>query len=46
MHRLSWTQLGPFLIIDFGVAVVGFLLSLSWGKQTKMTMDSTTVSFL
>ncbi len=36
----------PALIIDLGIGVVGFVLSVLWGKLTGRMMDRGTVSFL
>ena len=36
----------PLLEIDLAVGLIGFVLSLAWGKAVRRTMDRDTVLFL
>lgn len=36
----------PLLVTELAVGIVGFLLSLSWGRQVGRSMDRDTVFFL
>jgi hypothetical protein len=42
----SISKEAPALIIDLGVGVVGFVLSIVWGKVSGRDMDRDTVLFL
>lgn len=44
-HR-TIAQEAPALIIDLGIGVTGFLLSIGWGRFTKTRMSRTTVKVL
>lgn len=36
----------PALVIDLGIGVVGFVLSIGWGKVTGRIMERDTILFL
>lgn len=40
-----WDKYGFVLAIDLGVAVVGFLLSISWWKLSGRDLDATAIRF-
>jgi hypothetical protein len=42
----SISKEAPALIIDLGIGVVGFVLSIVWGKVSGRDMDRDTVLFL
>ncbi len=44
MIRLGYLK--PLLAIELAVGIVGFLLSLWWGRQVGRSMDRDTVFFL
>ena len=42
----SISKEAPALMIDLGIGVVGFVLSVGWGKVSKRNMDRDTVLLL
>jgi hypothetical protein len=42
----SITKEAPLLFIDLGIGIVGFIISLGWGKVTGRDMDRDTILFL
>ena len=46
MIESKLTKLIPLIVIVWGVGIVGFVLSLGWGKTSGKEMDRDTVIFL
>ena len=42
----SISKEAPALVIDLGIGVVGFVLSVGWGKVTGRNMERDTILFL
>ena len=42
----SISKEAPAIVIDLGIGVVGFVLSVGWGKVTGRNMERDTILFL